>query len=205
MKILITGSSGMLGRALCQEFSDKYEIVGLDIVEFKAQGSKLKGFIECDITDITDREKTIANIVSAKPNIVIHTAAYTDVDGCEENPEKAHRINALGTETVALACQKCDASLYYISTDFVFDGKKKSTYTESDSPNPINIYGKSNLDGERFVQSISKRFIISISLLGVVFLSVRIRIHQRMNLEMCKKSRNKSQWFILVLDFRRKF
>ncbi len=160
MKILITGSSGMLGRALCQEFSDKYEIVGLDIVEFKVQGSKLKGFIECDITDITDREKTIANIVSAKPNIVIHTAAYTDVDGCEENPEKAHRINALGTETVALACRKCGAFLYYISTDFVFYGEKESAYVEKDLPNSVNIYGKSKLDGEKFVQSILKKIVI---------------------------------------------
>ena len=158
MKILITGSSGMLGRALCQELSsDKYEIVGLDIVELKAQSSKLKGFIECNITD---REKTIANIVSTKPNIVIHTAAYTDVDGCEQNPEKAHRVNALGTETVALACRKCGAFLYYISTDFVFDGEKESAYVEKDLPNPVNIYGKSKLDGERFVQSILKKIVI---------------------------------------------
>ena len=72
----------------------------------------------------------------------------------------AHRVNALGTETVALACQKYGAFLCYISTDFVFNGEKKTAYIEKDPPNPINIYGKSKLGGERFVQSILKRFII---------------------------------------------
>lgn len=157
MKILITGSSGMLGRALCQELADKHEVVGMDIVKLKAQGSKLKGFIECDITD---REKTIAKIVSVKPDLVIHTAAYTDVDGCERDPKKAHRVNAQGTETVALASQSCSAFLWYISTDFIFDGEKKSAYTEQDAANPINIYGHSKLEGEKYVQSILRRFII---------------------------------------------
>ena len=155
--ILITGSSGMLGRALCQELSSKYEVTGMDIVKLEAQSSKLKGFIECDITD---REKTIAEIISIKPDIVIHAAAYTDVDGCERNYEKAHRVNALGTETVALACHNCSALLWYISTDFVFDGEKKSAYTESDRPNPINIYDQSKLEGEKYVQSILKDFLV---------------------------------------------
>lgn len=168
MKILITGSSGMLGGALCRELSGKYEVVGLDVLQLQAPslpaplpagqvGSKLQAFIQCDITD---REKTIADISSLKPDIVIHTAAYTNVDGCEQNPDKAQRINARGTETIALACQKCSAFLCYISTDFVFDGEKKTAYIESDKPNPVNIYGKSKLEGEQFVQSILKEFII---------------------------------------------
>lgn len=157
MKILITGSSGMLGRALCEQLSGKYEVAGLDIIKPTANGQRPTTFVGCDITD---REKTIDAIASAKPNMVIHTAAYTDVDDCEENPEKAHRVNARGSETVALACQRCGALLCYISTDFVFDGEKKSAYTESDSPKPINAYGKSKLDGEKFVQSILKDFII---------------------------------------------
>lgn len=157
MKILITGSSGMLGQALCQELSDKYEVTGIDIVKSTTNDQRPTTFIECDIAD---REKTVTEIASVKPDMVIHTAAYTDVDGCEENPEKAHRVNVLGTETIALACRKCGAFLYYISTDFVFDGEKKSAYIESDRPNPINIYGKSKLDGERFVQSILKKIVI---------------------------------------------
>ncbi len=147
----------MLGRALCEELSAEYEVVGLDVFRLHAPCSMLHAFIQCDITD---REKTIAEVASVKPDIVIHTAAYTDVDGCEQNPEKARRVNARGTETIALACQNCGAPLCYISTDFVFDGEKKSAYVEADKPNPVNVYGKSKLDGETFVQSILKDFII---------------------------------------------
>jgi len=146
-----------LGRALCQQLSDKYEVVGLDIVELKAQSSKLKGFIECDIAD---REKTVTEIASVKPDTVIHSAAYTDVDGCEKNPQEAEKVNVLGTKNVTLACKECNCLLIYISTDFVFDGEKKTPYIEKDIPNPINVYGKSKLDGERYIQDILKDFII---------------------------------------------
>jgi dTDP-4-dehydrorhamnose reductase len=157
MKILITGSNGMLGRALCQEMTSKYEIVGMDVVRLQATGCRLQAFVQCDIAE---RERTIAEIISVSPDVVIHTAAYTNVDGCELDKKKAHKINALGTETVALASQECNAFLFYISTDFVFDGEKKSAYIELDEPNPINIYGQSKLEGEKYVQSILKKFII---------------------------------------------
>ncbi len=157
MKVLITGSSGMLGSALCQELADKYELVGMDISNPTPYALRPTSFIQCDIAN---REKTVAEIISLKPDLVIHAAAYTDVEGCERDPQKAHRINAQGTETVALASQSCSAFLWYISTDFVFDGKKKTAYIELDSPNPINIYGHSKLEGEKYVQSILKRFII---------------------------------------------
>lgn len=157
MKILITGSSGMLGRALWQELSNKYEAIGMDISQPTSYFLPPASFIQCDITD---REKTITEITSVEPDILIHAAAYTDVDGCERNPQKAHKVNAQGTEAVALACRECGALLCYISTDFVFDGEKKSAYTEEDLPNPINIYSKSKLEGEQFVKSLLKEFII---------------------------------------------
>lgn len=157
MKILITGSSGMLGSALCQELADKHELVGMDIAGPTSYILHPTSFVQCDIAD---REGTITEIVSAKPDMVIHTAAYTDVDGCEAKPEKADEVNALGTETVALACQKSGAFLIYISTDFVFGGKKETPYLEQDLPNPINVYGRSKLAGEKFVQSILEKFII---------------------------------------------
>lgn len=143
-KILITGARGMLGSALCEELSEQYEVIGF-------------GREDCDITE---KDQLIAKVSQVQPEIIIHTAAYTDVDGCEHNPDKAHRINALGTETVSLACQRCGAFGVFISTDFVFDGEKKSAYIEEDPPNPINIYGKSKLEGERYVQSSLKDFII---------------------------------------------
>ncbi len=152
MKVLITGCSGMLGRALAEQLVDRYAVTGMDV-----RRNQKWNFIEADITQ---RDETIEKIVNQKPDIVIHAAAYTDVDGCEENPEKAYSVNAQGTETIALACRKACALVCYIITDFVFDGEKKSAYVESDKPNPINIYGKSKLDGEQFIQSILKRFVI---------------------------------------------
>lgn len=147
----------MLGRALSCALSAQDKIVGMDLSRAQGTESRLARFIECDITD---RDRTIETVESVSPDIVIHTAAYTDVDGCERNPKKTHTVNAEGTKTIALACQDCGAFLYYISTDFVFDGEKKAAYTEVDCPNPINIYGKSKLEGEKYIQSILRKFII---------------------------------------------
>lgn len=155
MKILITGSSGMLGSALCQELVDAHEIVGLDVRE--AQGSGIKGLIKCDITDQAGVAKTIAEI---SPDLVIHAAAYTDVDGCETCPDKAHEINAAGSRNVALACRRCEAVAVYISTDFVFDGRKNLPYLEQDEPRPLNIYGKSKLEGEKHFSSLLAKYFI---------------------------------------------
>ncbi len=162
MKILITGSSGMLGTALCQELADAYEIIGLDVRE--AQGSGLKGLtvpagrqVKCDITDQAEVARAICEI---SPDLVIHTAAYTDVDGCETCPDKTYQINAAGARNVALACQKCEAAAVYISTDFVFNGRKAQPYIEQDKPHPLNTYGKSKLQGERHFSSLLVKYFI---------------------------------------------
>jgi dTDP-4-dehydrorhamnose reductase len=142
-KILITGSTGMLGIALYKELSNHHTI----------------GFSHQDC-DITDRERTIDKIININPEIVIHTAAYTDVDGCELNSSLAHNVNAKGTETIAMACKEIEAILIYISTDYVFNGKKEEPYLESDPPDPISVYGKSKLEGEKFVQKILAKYLI---------------------------------------------
>lgn len=95
-----------------------------------------------------------------KPDIVIHTAAYTNVDGCETNKEKAYKINHIGTKNVALVCERLGIRLIYISTDYVFDGKKKEPYKEDDSTNPLNVYGDSKLKGEDEIQNILEDFIV---------------------------------------------
>ena len=141
-----------MGRALCGELSDKHEIAGLDL-----RKSQIDNFIEADIAQ---RDETFEKIIKQRPEIVIHAAAYIDVDGCELNPEKAKEVNALGTKNVAQACKECNCLLIYISTDFVFDGEKKSPYIESDQPKPINIYGRSKLEGEEFIPGILKKFVI---------------------------------------------
>ncbi|MCK4463853.1 MAG: dTDP-4-dehydrorhamnose reductase, partial [Candidatus Omnitrophica bacterium] len=116
--------------------------------------------IQCDITD---RDRTVEAITNAKPDLIIHAAAWTDVDGCERDPAKARKINVNGTENVALSASDLGIPLVYISTDFVFDGDKKSPYTEKDRPKPICIYGKSKLEGEERVRSLNKYIILRTS------------------------------------------
>jgi dTDP-4-dehydrorhamnose reductase len=157
-KILITGSSGMLGLDLCQELRKDYVVEGADIVASARQCVK---FYQ---SDITDRDNIAGIIADARPNIVVHTAAWTDVDGCEREKDKAYLVNATGAENVALACKAAGASLIYISTDFVFDGKKDRPYKETDKPAPLSVYGDSKLKGEESVRkALNNHFVLRTS------------------------------------------
>ncbi|HET6669853.1 MAG TPA: dTDP-4-dehydrorhamnose reductase, partial [Pyrinomonadaceae bacterium] len=98
--------------------------------------------------DITDRELVLRTISEEKPDVVINCAAWTDVDGCEFDSERAFLNNAEGPENLALACQRFSAAFATISTDYVFDGKKAGFYTQADEPNPLSVYGQSKLAGE---------------------------------------------------------
>lgn len=154
-KILITGSSGMLGVDLCQELMGDYKIIGTDLVT----GNKkhVTSFYQGDITD----KKNISGIIAkVKPDIVIHTAAWTDVDACELDGKRAYKINSEGTRNIAHACKKTGSVPIYISTDFVFDGKRKRPYKEEDRPDPINIYADSKLKGENFIRRLLKKYFI---------------------------------------------
>lgn len=154
-RILITGSSGMLGIDLAGELCNDYRVIGIDLV--KTKDSEVDKFYK---SDIANRKDIIDSIKKAKPDIVIHTAAWTDVDGCELDRKKAYRINTDGTKNVALACKSTGAILIYISTDFVFDGKKKRLYRESDKANPLGVYADSKLKGEFAVKKTLKRYFI---------------------------------------------
>ena len=148
-KILVTGSEGALGGAFIRCLSSREVLVeGTDI---RSKDNT------ADITSIDDITSLINKI---RPNIVIHTAAYTDVDGCELDPDKAYRVNGEGTKNVAGACRGLKTFLIYISTDFIFDGTKATPYTEEDEPNPINAYGKSKLMGENFVKEMLDNYLI---------------------------------------------
>jgi dTDP-4-dehydrorhamnose reductase len=142
MRLAVTGAWGQLGRSL-REALKGHDLFLIDLPEH-------------DITDIA----TISAVASFEPDLVIHAAAMTDVDGCELDPDSAYNVNALGTQNVALACQRCDAPLLYVSTDYVFDGDKEEPYLEFDEPNPISVYGRSKLAGELFVRSLLNRFYI---------------------------------------------
>ena len=157
MRILITGACGMLGRDLVEVLSEGQKLYLLDVERFSPS---LSSQFSTLTLDITDSAKTYTEVTRINPDIVIHSAAYTDVDGCETNRDLAFRVNALGTRNIALACQRFDTELLYISTDFVFDGEKGEPYLEFDRPNPQSIYGKSKYWGELYIESFLNRFYI---------------------------------------------
>jgi dTDP-4-dehydrorhamnose reductase len=109
--------------------------------------------------DVASREAT-AQIVDAQPDLVLHPAAWTDVEGCARDPERALVVNGLGTRHVALACRRLDVPLVYVSTNEVFDGGATEPYLEFDTPRPINAYARSKLAGEFFVRELLRRFYI---------------------------------------------
>lgn len=134
-KILVTGCRGQLGRDLVRMLEHSYQVSGIDIEDV-------------DIQDSRGLEKYLQQ---AAPEAVIHAAAYTDVDGCESNPELAMAVNCAGAENVARACRTAGAKMLFYSTDYVFDGLSVTPYTEDDIPSPQTIYGKSKWEGERAV------------------------------------------------------
>ncbi|MGI6209270.1 MAG: dTDP-4-dehydrorhamnose reductase, partial [Anaerolineae bacterium] len=104
--------------------------------------------------DITAYPAIVDSIVAFQPDLVVHGAAYTNVDGCARDPDLAYRVNGLGTQNVALACLRAGCPLVYISTNEVFDGRAERAYLETDTPNPINPYGRSKLMGETYVREL---------------------------------------------------
>lgn len=145
MKILVTGANGMLGQDLCPILED----VGAFVIE-----------TDVDTLDLTQAEAVDAAVKDIHPDMVINCAAYTSVDKAEEEPEKAELINASGTENLAKICGKLDIPLIYISTDYVFDGTKKSPYTADDEPNPLNVYGRTKLLGEEAIKKFCQKYYI---------------------------------------------
>ena len=110
--------------------------------------------------DITDAAAVESILVNERPDAVINCAAWTDVDGCETNSEKARQANALGPENLARAALKSNAAFITISTDYVFDGEKEGFYTQRDQPRPISVYGRAKLEGERKAQEANARTIV---------------------------------------------
>jgi dTDP-4-dehydrorhamnose reductase len=138
MKYLVTGSRGMLGTDVVSLFRQQHEVLGVDLHN-------------CDILNEQQLEETVANF---QPDVIIHTAAYTNVDKAESDETHAALLNERGTELLAKAARKYQAKLVYISTDYVFEGAKDAPYTENDRPNPQGVYGKTKLGGEQQIQRI---------------------------------------------------
>jgi dTDP-4-dehydrorhamnose reductase len=142
MRVLVTGGYGLLGTSVCNCFN----LLGHRVLPLGSADS-----------DITNHSTTRATILGSKPDLVVHTAALTDVDGCERDPDSAFRVNAVGAWNVAACCEEVGARLVFISTDFVFDGKKREPYTEFDQTNPLNVYGASKLAAEKLVHDACPR------------------------------------------------
>lgn len=161
MKVLVTGTSGQLGYDVMEELARRgYEGVGADRSETEAE-------FEHVVLDITDKKKVLKVVQELKPNVIVHCAAWTNVDGAEdpENLDKVRAVNVEGTRNLALVAKEVDAKFVYISTDYVFNGEGDESWQPDDKNYaPINVYGQSKLDGELEVSKIlDKYFIVRIA------------------------------------------
>jgi dTDP-4-dehydrorhamnose reductase len=143
-RVVVIGAGGMLGHDLLELLSDRYETVGVDI----------------DRLDIREPGAVDTCVSSINPSFVINAAARTDVDGCEKDASGAYEVNATGAGNVALVCAGRGIRFVQVSTDYVFDGKKKTPYVEGDSPAPQSVYGKTKLAGEEAVKSAGGDYLI---------------------------------------------
>jgi dTDP-4-dehydrorhamnose reductase len=143
VKVALTGAEGMLGYAIQKVFSD----------------TELFPFFYSSL-DITHLDQAVKMVRDTRPDVLIHAAAFTDVDACETEPEKAYLVNGIGARNMAIACEEIRCPIVHISTDYVFDGTKSSPYDEWDKPNPISQYGLSKLMAEQFIPSLTNRFYI---------------------------------------------
>ncbi len=144
LAILVVGHRGLLGRACLDMLDGRFRVVGID----------------ADRCDITRPKQVAATLDDLRPDRVINTAAVTDVDGCETAPERAWAVNAGGPATLAAACRERGIGLIQISTDFVFDGRRKTPYREDDPPRPLSVYGASKRGGEEAVMAAGGDFLI---------------------------------------------
>ncbi len=138
MKILVSGSKGMLGTDLVGLLASAHTVIGVDLDEL----------------DICSREAVQERIAALALDVVVNAAAFTDVDGSERQEDLAFRVNAEGPANLALACRAAGARLIHLSTDYVFDGNKKGPYSEEDEPSPVGVYGRSKWEGEKRIREI---------------------------------------------------
>ena len=138
MKVLVTGSKGMLGTDLVRVLAPVHTVIGVDVDEL----------------DIADLKEVNDRVAALSPDVLINVAAFTDVDGSEAREDAAFRVNAEGAANLALACRGRPTALIHLSTDYVFDGKKQGPYLEEDPANPLSAYGRSKWAGEQRIRDI---------------------------------------------------
>jgi dTDP-4-dehydrorhamnose reductase len=134
VKVFVTGAGGQVGREVVAAFRD-HDVVAVDHAAL----------------DVGDRDAVLQAITTSVPDAIVHLAAWTAVDACEADPDRALLVNSLGTRHVTDAARRIGAHVCYLSTDYVFDGTKRDPYVEWDSPHPLSVYGRSKYGGEREV------------------------------------------------------
>jgi dTDP-4-dehydrorhamnose reductase len=144
MRIVVTGANGQLGQDVVKLLGAKYEVHGFGREQL----------------DITNESQCLEVLKLLKPDVIIHSAAYTAVDLAETEEAIVYRVNADGTKNLAVAAESVGAKFCYISTDYVFDGTAKNAYRENDDTNPQSVYGKSKRAGEKYVELLSSKYFI---------------------------------------------
>lgn len=158
VKILVTGAAGMLGSALVSELiraGHDVSVTDIDTSQARPWGKAGPTLRHLDVRSAQGVSEACRGV---RPDFVVHLAAETNLEVCEQDPDGAYHTNALGTKNVALACRANAIPLAYVSTAGVFDGEKETAYIEFDDPNPINVYGRSKYEGERFVSHLLDRY-----------------------------------------------
>lgn len=155
----------MLGSLVCAALKGEHTVIPTDLLPspspLLAGDNAGEGY---EVMDISDTASVFDTINRVRPEMVIHCAAMTDVDGCEREPDMAHKINGVGTWNLACACASIDCPIAYVSTDYVFDGDKGEPYTEFDTPHPMSAYGASKLAGEVAVRELCpKHYVVRTS------------------------------------------
>lgn len=161
MRIYITGIAGMLGYGIYRTLNSKADIFGNDVADVEIWGlpfSKISLF---------DMKKVEEDILKWNTDVLVHTAAMVDVDGCERNPEMAEKMNAGITAQLSELCHKHQIKMVYISTDAVFDGDSEELYMEGDMVNPVNVYGRTKLKGEMSVLKYPINLVLRTNIFGI--------------------------------------
>lgn len=149
LKVAVIGASGQLGCDVCKAFSDS----GHEVVQLNHEA-----------IEVADFDLARTQLQQARADVVLNTAAMHNLDVCEGEPAKAFVVNGIGARNLAILSNELDFVLFHVSTDYVFDGAKRTPYVETDCPMPLNVYGNTKLAGEYFVRTIAKKhFVLRVS------------------------------------------
>lgn len=160
MKLYITGIAGLLGNNIVRKLVNRCEITGVDILDLDIPNIIYEKF------SLYESDRLKQHIAQVRPDAVIHTAAAVNVDECEENPEWAYKLNEEVTSDIANICNELGIKLVYISSDAVFDGESEKLYEETDEVNPLNVYAKTKLGGEKHVLKYKRNLVFRTNIYG---------------------------------------